>query len=236
MKTPNNLKHVLITGASGLIGTSLCEKYLAQDYIVYALDLKPNKSLKHHNLKFIRCDLAVEDSIKKAISQIDKLDVLINNAANTDLTFKKFEKVTLKLWNQGLAVNLTSYFLLAKYAHKLLKKSKGSIINIASTRHLMSEPDTVIYSASKGAIVSLTHSLAVTFSKFIRVNSISPGWIDKADANLSAEDHDQHPVGRVGVPSDIAEMAFYLSSEAAGFITGSDFIVDGGMTKKMIYK
>lgn len=100
----------------------------------------------------------------------------------------------------------------------------------------MSEPDTVIYSASKGGIVSLTHSLAITFSGFIRVNSISPGWIDARDAKHSEEDRDQHPVKRVGLPEDIAEMTYYLSSDAAGFITGSDFIIDGGMTKKMIYK
>lgn len=236
MEAKNNLKHVLITGASGLIGTAMCEKYLAKDFVVYAVDVKPNLNLKHHNLKFLRCDLAKEESIKKVFTNIDKLDVLVNNAANTDLTFKKFEKVTLKMWNEGLAVNLTSYFLMSKFAHKLLKKSKGSIINISSTRHLMSEPDTVIYSASKGGIVSLTHSLAITFAGHIRVNSISPGWIDAIDAKHTQEDKGQHPVKRVGIPQDIAEMTYYLSSEAAGFITGSDFIVDGGMTKKMIYK
>ena len=236
MKKINTQKYVLITGASGLIGTALCEKYLANDFMVYALDLKANKTLKHHNLKFIKCDLSKEESIKKAISKIDQLHVVINNAAKTDLTFKNFKDVTLKLWNEGLAVNLTSYFLITKYTHEMLKKTKGSIINIASTRHLMSEPNTVIYSASKGGIVSLTHSLALTFAKSIRVNSISPGWIDSVDAKLSEKDHSQHPVGRVGIPEDIAEMAYFLSSEAAGFITGSDFVVDGGMTKKMIYE
>lgn len=236
MEAKNNLKHVLITGASGLIGTAMCEKYLAQDFFVYAVDVKPNKNLKHNNLLFLRCDLSKEDSIKKIFGQIKKLDVLVNNAANTDLTFKKFESVTLKLWNEGLAVNLTSYFLTSKFAHKLLKKNKGSIINISSTRHLMSEPDTVIYSASKGGIVSLTHSLAITFAGDIRVNSISPGWIDAVDAKHTNDDIDQHPVKRVGIPQDIAEMTYYLSSDAAGFITGSDFIIDGGMTRKMNYK
>jgi hypothetical protein len=99
----------------------------------------------------------------------------------------------------------------------------------------MSESDTVIYSASKGGILSLTHSLAVTFGKNVRVNCISPGWIAGPDEKLKKKDHDQHPAGRIGRPEDVAELAYFLSSDAAGFITGADLIIDGGMTRKMIY-
>lgn len=229
------VKNIVITGASGLIGTELCKRYLADGFVVYGLDQKPGK-LKDPNYHFLKCDLGKESSIKSALKSVKTLHVLINNAADTSLTFKKFEKLTTKDWERGMAVNLTSHFILAKLTHNMLKKSKGSVINIASTRHLMSEKDTVIYSASKGAILSMTHSLAITFGPDIRVNSISPGWIAKKDEKLKEKDHSQHPVGRVGIPEDIAEMAAFLSSNSAGFITGQDFIVDGGMTKKMIYE
>lgn len=228
-------KSALITGASGLIGTELCQKFLSKGYIVYGVDLKPNRKIDHENFIFLKCDLGNEDSILEVVSNVQKLHVVINNAADTSLTFKKFEEVSLEDWNRGISVNLTSAFLMAKYALPFLKETKGSIINISSTRHLMSEPNTVIYSASKGGILSLTHSLAMTLGDSVRVNCISPGWIAKPDEKLSDKDHKQHPVGRVGVPSDIAELAFYLTTDAASFITGQDFIVDGGMTKKMIY-
>jgi NAD(P)-dependent dehydrogenase (short-subunit alcohol dehydrogenase family) len=230
-----NKKHILITGASGLIGTELCSHYLAHGFQVYGLDKKPNPKLKDPNYQFIKCDLAKDASIRKAIAPIKRLDVVINNAAATNLVFKEFAKVTLKDWEQGIAVNLTSVFLIAKYTYPLLKKQQGAMINISSTRHQMSEPNTIIYSASKGGVTSLTHSLAITWGKNVRVNSISPGWIHDPEEKLKDEDHAQHPVGRVGIPSDIAEMAYFLSSEASTFITGQDFIVDGGMTKKMIY-
>lgn len=228
-------KTILITGASGLIGTELCRRYLAAGCLVYGLD-KSSGELKDPNYTFIKCDLSKASSIKNALKKVKAIDVVINNAAHTDLTFKSFEKMTLKDWDQALAVNLTSYFIIAKLTHSMLKKSSGSMINIASSRHLMSEPDTITYSASKGGIVSLTHSLAITWGPHVRVNSISPGWIAKPSEKLKPKDHSQHPVGRVGYPADIAEISFFLTSPEAGFITGQDFIVDGGMTKKMIYE
>lgn len=227
-------KTAIVTGASGLIGTELCRRYIAAGFQVYGLDKTPS-DLKDPNYIFLKCDLAQESQIARAIKKIKTAHVVINNAAATDLTFKSFESTTLKDWNQGLAINLTSFFIMAKLTYPLLKKNKGAMVNITSTRHLMSEPNTIIYSASKGGIFSLTHSLAISWGPDVRVNCISPGWIAKPDEKLKPKDHSQHPVGRVGTANDIAEMAFYLTSDKAGFITGQDFIVDGGMTRKMIY-
>jgi NAD(P)-dependent dehydrogenase (short-subunit alcohol dehydrogenase family) len=228
-------KSAVITGSSGLIGTELCREFLSQGYTVYAVDKKPNPELKHDDLIFLKADISKESDIRRVTSSVKSLDVLINNAARTDLTFKPFSKITLKNWNDGLSVNITSFFLFSKLLMPKLKQSKGSIINISSTRHLMSEENTEIYSASKGAIVSLTHAMAVTQRHFVRVNSISPGWIADPGEKLKKEDHAQHLVGRVGRPSDISKIALFLASDDAAFITGQDFIVDGGMTKKMIY-
>lgn len=228
-------KNVLITGSSGLIGTELCKEFLLHGFTVYGVDKKQNADLKNENFIFLKCDLSKKEDIVKAAQKIKSLDVLINNAAKTDLTFKPFEKMTLKDWEDGIKVNLTSFFYFSQKLMPLLRRSKGSIVNISSTRHIQSEKNTEIYSASKGGIISLTHAMAVTQKHFVRVNSISPGWIADPDKKLKTKDHDQHLTGRVGRPSDIAKMAIYLASDDAGFITGQDFIIDGGMTKKMIY-
>ncbi|HRU39005.1 MAG TPA: SDR family oxidoreductase, partial [Candidatus Goldiibacteriota bacterium] len=157
---------------------------------------------------------------------------------------KPVEKLSLKDWNRVLAVNLTGAMLAAKYAAPYLEKTKGAIVNIASTRAIMSEANTEAYSASKGGIVALTHALAVSFSNRIRVNCISPGWIEVSDwkkkgvasaPRHSEADRLQHPAGRVGIPYDIASMVYFLLSGEAGFITGQNYVIDGGMTKKMIY-
>jgi NAD(P)-dependent dehydrogenase (short-subunit alcohol dehydrogenase family) len=133
---------------------------------------------------------------------------------------------------------------MTKHAAPHLRRARGAIVNIASTRALQSEPNTEAYSASKGGLVALTHALAVSLGPDVRVNCVSPGWIDvsarrkrsrrKPEA-LRPEDRAQHPVGRVGTPEDVAELVAFLLSDAAGFITGQDFIADGGMTRKMIY-
>jgi NAD(P)-dependent dehydrogenase (short-subunit alcohol dehydrogenase family) len=114
-----------------------------------------------------------------------------------------------------------------------LRKASGAIVNIASTRALQSEPDTEAYAAAKGGVVALTHALAMSLGPRVRVNCVSPGWI--ASAGLSRKEHAQHPAGRAGRPEDIGEITAFLISDAAGFITGQNFVVDGGMTRKMIY-
>jgi NAD(P)-dependent dehydrogenase (short-subunit alcohol dehydrogenase family) len=135
-------------------------------------------------------------------------------------------------------------FLCAKHAVPALRKARGAIINVASTRALQSEPNTEAYAASKGGVVALTHALALSLGPAIRVNCISPGWIDVSEwkkpskrkaAALRDVDHAQHPVGRVGNPLDIGKLALFLLSHDASFITGQNFVADGGMTRKMIY-
>ena len=197
-------------------------------------------------IRFVHTDVADEESVKGMIRdagiQFTRIDLLVNNAAIS--ANKPVTSLSTKAWDRTMGVNLKGAFICAKYAASHLKKTKGSIINIASTRAFMSEPDTEAYAASKGGIVALTHSLAVSLGPDIRVNCISPGWIDVSGwkkkhagkkSKLSAADHSQHPSGRVGKPEDIASLILYLASPASGFITGANFVVDGGMTRKMIY-
>ena len=157
---------------------------------------------------------------------------------------KRVTELTLNEWNSVIGTNLTGTFLCSKYATPYLKKSQGSIINMCSTRAFQSEPDTESYSASKGGVFALTHSLAMSLGPEIRVNAISPGWIDvsgvkkKSTANqldLKKEWHEQHPAGRIGKGEDIAQMVLFLLQPDNSFITGQNFIIDGGMTRKMIY-
>nr|WP_306307841.1 SDR family oxidoreductase [Thermosipho globiformans] len=165
-----------------------------------------------------------------------RLDVIINNAAISN--FKNFLEITLEEWEKVIKVNLTGYFLITKYGVplKLKTSGKGSIINIASTRAIMSEKDNEAYSASKAGILGLTHALANSLGPNIRVNTISPGWILHKDEQISQEEHMQHLVGRAGTPNDILELALFLADEKkAGFITGQNIVIDGGITKKMIY-
>jgi NAD(P)-dependent dehydrogenase (short-subunit alcohol dehydrogenase family) len=148
---------------------------------------------------------------------------------------KPLEQLSLAEWQRVLGTNLTSGFLLARAAAKLLRQSKGSIVNIASTRAHMSERDTEAYSATKGGLLALTHALAISLGPDIRVNCVSPGWIDVSGEALRPEDHAQHPAGRVGTVRDVASLVAWLIGPDAGFVTGGEFVVDGGMTRKMIY-
>ena len=229
-------KTIMITGSSGLIGRGLCQEFIDQNFLVIGLDQKPPKDFKHPNFAFYKCDIRDEDSIKGIFKQINALHGLINNGAIAGPSNAPLEKLKLADWNNKLAANLTSVFLISKHAIPKLRKTKGSIVNVSSTRHLMAEANTEIYCAAKGAVDGLTKAMAISLGPDVRVNSISPGWIADPASELRPEDHAQHPVGRVVTPGDIAKLARYLISEDSGFVTGGDFIIDGGMTKKMIYE
>lgn len=242
-------KTVLITGASSGIGLATCQRFLAASYHIGIIDKDPLPDpLKTHEregrILFVQGQAADEKAATQLVERMKKdwgsLHALVNNVG----VFKKkhLTELSLQEWKDILDTNLTSYFLFAKLCAPLLKASRGSIVNIASTRALQSEADTEAYSATKGGIVALTHALAISLGPDVRVNCISPGWIDTRDAEekkkepLKARDHEQHPAGRVGEPEDIADFVHWLVDGQKGFVTGQNFILDGGMTRKMIYE
>jgi len=246
-------KVLIVTGGAQGIGKAITLLFLERgaSVVIGDSDSKAGKEVVEEfkmlgDVRFVKTDVSKEVEVKRLIAQALKfhkrIDFLINNAGVSD--FASLDKLSLKEWNRIIGINLTSVFLCSKYAMAALKKSKGAIVNIASTRALMSEPHTEAYSATKGGIVALTHSLAISVGPLVRVNCVSPGWIavddwkkssKRHEPTLSKKDHDQHPVGRVGRPEDIAAMTAYLVSDEASFITGANFVVDGGMTHKMIY-
>lgn len=194
---------------------------------------------------FLRCDAGkagpLIGAVRTALGRLGRLDALINNVGIGSGT--PFTSRPRAQWDRVIAVNLSAAYLAAQAAAPKLGKARGSIVNVSSTRALMSEPDTEPYSASKGGLLALTHSLAVTLAGKVRVNAVSPGWIDTSawrygakPARWTARDHAQHPAGRVGKPEDIAQACLFLCSPEAGFITGQNLVVDGGMTVRMIYE
>jgi NAD(P)-dependent dehydrogenase (short-subunit alcohol dehydrogenase family) len=254
--TENNVSKVaLVTGAGQGIGKCIAGKLLLEGYTVAIADLDgeaatesaaelgtPERAIPYGI--DVADEPAVQGMIEEILSRFGRIDAVINNAADARAHMGPVELLELKDWNRLIATNLTGVFLCSKHAVPALRRSKGTIINIASTRALQSEPDTEGYSASKGGVVALTHALAVSLGPDVRVNCVSPGWIAVDDwkksgkakrPELRPEDHAQHPVGRVGRPDDIADMVLYLASPRSAFITGQNFIVDGGMTRKMIY-
>jgi NAD(P)-dependent dehydrogenase (short-subunit alcohol dehydrogenase family) len=233
----------IVTGAASGIGLASARLLLQSGWRVAALDL-PGAGLarkfgKHRRAALVEGDVAEQETAERAVAaaleQFGRLDGVVSNAGIS--RNKPIEKLTLAEWRRVLDVNLTAAFLLARAAETPLWRTKGAMVLVASTRALMSEPNTEAYSASKGGLVALTHALAMSFAPDVRVNCVSPGWIRTKDYGaLRKQDHAQHPAGRVGRPQDIAAMVeFLLDRERAGFITGANFLVDGGMTRKMIY-
>jgi NAD(P)-dependent dehydrogenase (short-subunit alcohol dehydrogenase family) len=246
---------VIVTGGAQGIGRRVGERFLREGYRVLALDVDAEacraaeREVASLGYRALRCDVAREADVKRAVAEAvawgGGLDALIANAGIDVEAHRPLERTALKDWERVLGVNLTGPFLCARAAAPHLRRRHGAIVTIASTRALMSEPDTFAYSASKGGVVALTHSLAVSLGPAIRVNCISPGWIaveelkkpsKRTKPELRPIDHLQHPAGRVGTADDIAELALYLCSPAAGFMTGANVVCDGGMTRKMIYR
>ncbi|MFF2483040.1 SDR family NAD(P)-dependent oxidoreductase [Paenibacillus sp. NPDC058071] len=242
-------KIVLVTGAGQGIGQAVALAYAEEGATVLAADR--NGEAVERTIKSIvssggrgsayTVDLSRPEEIHAMFASIrenhGRIDTLINNAG---LSFWKSPyDITLEEWDYVLHTNLRGTFLCAREAARLMREhGGGAIVNLASTRALMSEPDTEAYAASKGGIVSLTHALAVSLAEDrIRVNAISPGWIETGDyGKLRKEDHEQHPSMRVGKPDDIVRACFYLTDDGNDFVNGVNLVVDGGMTRKMIYE
>lgn len=245
---------VLITGGAQGIGRGMVLDLLGRGYSIAFTDLDQEAAEEllepaaPDRILFVRADMRREEQVVAALEEarqrFGRLDALVNNAAIADPSGAALEELPLDDWRNVLDTNLTGPLLATKHATQELRKSRGSIINIASTRALQSEPDTFAYTAAKGGLVALTHAMAVSLGPAVRVNAVSPGWIDvsawqkrsvRRPEELTPADHAQHPVGRVGRPQDVAAMVAWLISAEAGFVTGQNFVVDGGMTRKMIY-
>ncbi len=240
---------VIVTGASGGIGKALAAAYAQRGASVVLADVNDVDGERNADAirvaggkaVFVQTDVGQErDAIRlmeETMSAFRTIDILINNAGFG--RWKPVYELSVEDWDAVLHTNLRGAFLCSREAAKRMRQSGGgSIVNIASTRALQSEPNSEAYAASKGGIVALTHALALSLGPDrIRVNCVSPGWIEtKSYEKLRDVDHKQHPAGRVGRPEDIVRACFYLTDATNDFVTGINMIVDGGMTRKMHYE
>lgn len=220
-------KVAVITGGAHGIGKEIAEEFTAEGATVHIIDKTPGN--------WFVGDISNKETLERfAADVLEKsghVDFLINNALPL---MKGIDECSWEEFSYALAVGVTAPFYLTKLLAPHFANG-ASVINISSSRDRMSQPQTESYTAAKGGIAALTHAMAISLAEKARVNSISPGWIDTTGSNITGADAIQQPVGRVGKPKDIAEMVLFLCSEKAGFITGENICIDGGMTKLMIY-
>ena len=231
---------VLVTGAARGIGRAIAARF-ARDgagVVIADRDAEAGEAAAAAiGARFVTADISREQDVSEVIAGIaareGRLDTLVCNAGTN--VRKPISALSLAEWNFVIATNLTSTFLLVRAAEALLRAARGSVVTIASTRAHMSEPGTEAYAASKGGLLALTHALAISLGPDVRVNCVSPGWIHVRGPEPRTDEHAFHPGGRVGRVEDIAALVAFLSGPEAGFLTGAEFIADGGVTKKMIY-
>lgn len=220
-------KVAVVTGGAQGIGRCICEEFAKQGARVCTIDLLEND--------FFQGDVGKKEDLErfaqKVIQTYGRVDFLVNNAKPL---FLGIDTCTWEQFNQALQVGVAAPFYLTQLLLPYFGEG-ASIVNISSSRDRMSQPFTESYTAAKGGIAALTHALAVSLRDKARVNSISPGWIDTTGSQFFGADETQHPAGRVGTPQDIAQMVLFLCSDKAGFITGENICIDGGMTHQMIY-
>ncbi|AZV41878.1 SDR family NAD(P)-dependent oxidoreductase [Peribacillus asahii] len=243
-------KTVVITGAGNGIGQGVALSYAEKGANVVLADIDETAGIQTvtrineqgGEALFVQTDVRVEADIIRLMEAANQtygqIDILINNAGKA--LFRSPYDLSIEEWDDVINTNLRSVFLGSREAAKYMRHNKdgGSIVNIASTRAVMSEPNSESYAATKGGIVAVTHALAASLGEDrITVNAISPGWIETGDyAKLSQIDHEQHLSKRVGKPDDIARACLYLTAKENDFVTGINLVVDGGMTRKMIYE
>ncbi len=238
----------VVTGAARGIGRAIALRLAAEGAAVGVLDIDGPGARRTAGeacgaggrAVAVEADVADSGAVVRAMAQVARElgppTILVNNAGIGGFVPLEHEAAEAT-WQRVLAVNLTGAYLCARHVVPYMRQAgRGAIVQIASTRALMSEPDGEPYAAAKGGLLALTHALAVSLGRYgIRVNAISPGWIDTGHEPVGEQDHAQHPVGRVGRPEDVAAACAFLVSPEAGFITGQNLVVDGGMTVKMIY-
>lgn len=220
-------KVAVVTGGAKGIGRAIVQEFRKAGAAVCVIDLLPNE----YFVGDVSDKAALETFARKVIAEHGHVDYLINNALPL---MKGIDECSWEEFNYALRVGVTAPFYLTKLFAPHFAPG-ASVVNISSSRDRMSQPQTESYTAAKGGISALTHAMAVSLAGKARVNSISPGWIETGDTVWAGPDADQQPAGRVGNPLDIANMVLFLCSDKAGFITGENICIDGGMTRQMIY-
>ena len=224
---PSDRKVAVVTGGAQGIGKAVADAFAREGAVVHIIDKQPGNWF----VGDVSDKNALERFAASVIAESGHVDYLVNNALPL---MKGMDQCTWEEFSYALAVGVTAPFYLTRLLTPYFAPG-ASVVNIASSRDRMSQPQTESYTAAKGGIAALTHALAVSLAGKARVNSVSPGWIDTTGSEISGADALQQPVGRVGKPEDIAETVLFLCSEKAGFITGENICVDGGMTRLMIY-